>query len=489
MSISLNFNASKFVPKNKIKQEKIIENQDVKQTSPGITEEELKQEVEEVENEENEITRDNVNIIFIGHVDCGKSTTSGNILYQMGAIDKRIIEKYEKEAKEKQRDSWWLAYIMDQIEEEKNKGITIDVARALFETNKKRYTILDAPGHRSFVPNMISAAAQADIAVLIVSARTNEFETGFKKGGQTCEHSQLCKIAGVKTIIIGVNKMDEKTVMWNKQRYDEIVNGITPFLIKTGFKENEIYSLPLSGLTGLNLVNRISKEDCDWYDGPSLIELLDTLKPYMGDPNAPIRLPIIDKFKDGKGNSVVLGKVESGTIKNGSKMVVMPNKIDFICTEISYDIESITTSIARPGDNVRIQTKGDIADLIHTGYVLCSNNNTVQFSNLFQAQVVVLDLPKKLLTPAYEAVIHIHTAQEEIIVTKITDQLDRNTGRICQKNPKYLKPGSVGNIVIRTAKPICMETFKKFPQLGRFILRDEGVTIAFGKILRIKTNK
>lgn len=458
--------------------------------SPQPNEDELKKEMEKIAQEEaeNQSIKESANIIFIGHVDAGKSTTSGNILFQSGKIEQRIIDKFEKEAKDNQRESWWLAYIMDQIEEEKAKGITIDVGRALFETEKRRYTILDAPGHRSFVPNMISAAAQADIAVLIVSARKGEFETGFDKGGQTREHSQLCRTAGVKTVVIAVNKMDEKTVNWDKARYDEIIGKVKPFLRACGFGEN-IHHLPISGFSGINLTKRMEKTMCPWYDGPCLMELLDGIKLSLGDPKGPIRMPIIDKFKDGKGGSVIMGKVESGTIVKGSKCCIMPNKIDVDVLGITYDENCANTSIARPGDNVRIMMKGDQADQISSGFVLCSQIDVCHYNNLFQAQLVVLELPKPLLTPGYEAVIHIHTCQEEVIITKITDQLDRQTGKIAKKNPQFLKSGTVGNVVIRTAKPICIEQYDQFPQLGRFTLRDAGKTIAFGKIIRIHKKK
>lgn len=485
-TLNLNFAAKKFVPRKK----KVEATQTVapQAASNTVTDDELKKELELIEQEEKEGKRkESANIIFIGHVDAGKSTTSGNILFQSGNIEQRIIDKFEREAKDNQRESWWLAYIMDQIEEEKSKGITIDVGRAIFETEKRRYTILDAPGHRSFVPNMISAAAQADIAVLIVSARKGEFETGFDKGGQTQEHSQLCKTAGVKTVVIAVNKMDEKTVQWDENRYKEIVGKVQPFLRKCGF--SDIYNVPISGFSGLNLTKRLTKEQCSWYDGPCLVELLDSIKLVLGNPKGPIRMPIIDKFKDGKGNSVIMGKVESGTILKGSKCVIMPNKIEIEVTGLTYDENSSPLTAARPGDNVRVQMKGEITDQVQTGFVLCSPSNLVHFSNLFQAQLVVMELPRPLLTPGYEAVIHIHTAQEEVVIARITDQLDRGTGKICKKNPPYLKSGSVGNVVIRTAKPICIEQYDQFPPLGRFTLRDSGKTIAFGKILRIHGGK
>merc|ERR1719494_1786424 len=201
--------------------------------------------------------RPHLNVVFIGHVDAGKSTTCGNVLVLTGHVDERTIEKYQREAKEKNRESWFLAYVMDTSEEEKAKGKTVEVGRAQFELTSKRFTILDAPGHKSYVPNMISGASQADIGVLIVSSRKGEFETGFEKGGQTREHALLAKTLGVEKLIVAINKMDDPTVEWDQKRYKEIESKLSPFLRKTGFKSSEVHFMPCSGFTGANLKDRL----------------------------------------------------------------------------------------------------------------------------------------------------------------------------------------------------------------------------------------
>merc|ERR1712142_1335537 len=191
--------------------------------------------------------KEHVNVVFIGHVDAGKSTIGGQMMYLTGMVDKRTLEKYEKEAKEKNRETWYLSWCMDTNNEEREKGKTVEVGRAYFETEKKHFTILDAPGHKSFVPNMIGGASQADLAVLVISARKGEFETGFERGGQTREHAMLVKTAGVKHLVVAINKMDDPTVQWDQGRYDEIVGKLSPWLSKqVGYKKDQVHFLPLS---------------------------------------------------------------------------------------------------------------------------------------------------------------------------------------------------------------------------------------------------
>eukprot|EP00879_Flechtneria_rotunda_P005910 GHRR01006216.1.p1 GENE.GHRR01006216.1~~GHRR01006216.1.p1 ORF type:complete len:409 (+),score=135.16 GHRR01006216.1:169-1395(+) len=228
--------------------------------------------------------RDHLNVVFIGHVDAGKSTLGGQILYITGGVDKRTIEKYEREARDKNRESWYMAYIMDTNEEERVKGITVEVGRAKFETDKRRYTILDAPGHKNYVPNMIMGAAQADVAVLVISSRKGEYETGFEKGGQTREHAQLAKTLGVVKLVVVVNKLDDHSVVgengqWSQERYDEIVKGLTPFLKTCGYNpKKDLTFIPISALHGHNVKQQVSSEICPWYDGPTLFETLDTIE-------------------------------------------------------------------------------------------------------------------------------------------------------------------------------------------------------------------
>lgn len=211
--------------------------------------------------------KEHLNIVFIGHVDAGKSTMGGNLLFITGMVDKRTMEKYEREAKEAGRDSWYLSWALDSTPQERAKGKTVEIGRAYFETASKRYTILDAPGHKTYVPSMISGAAQADVAVLVISARKGEFETGFEKGGQTREHIMLVKTAGVSKLVVVINKMDESTVLWSKERFDEIRDKLTPFIRAAGFHiKTDVSFIPVSAYTGINLKDRIPRNVCTWYE-------------------------------------------------------------------------------------------------------------------------------------------------------------------------------------------------------------------------------
>ena len=266
--------------------------------------------------------RENLNVVFIGHVDAGKSTICGSIMYHTGMVDKRTIEKYEREAKIRNRESWFLAYIMDTNEEERSKGITVEVGRAYFETEHKRFTVLDAPGHKNYVPNMIAGAAQADAGVLVISARKGEFESGFDRSGQTREHVLLAKTLGVKRLIVVVNKMDEETVNWSQERFDGIVSRLSPYLKSVGYNlQRDITFIPVSGLKAYNLKDRAPEGVCTWYSGPSLFEVLDAIQVSGRDPNGPLRLPVLDKFND--RGCVITGKVESGRLVGIIEVIVM----------------------------------------------------------------------------------------------------------------------------------------------------------------------
>ena len=221
--------------------------------------------------------REPASFVFIGHVDAGKSTICGNLIYSMGIVDERTIEKFKKEAKDKGRDSWWLAYVMDSSDEEKAKGKTVEMGRAVIDTKTKSYTIFDAPGHKNYVPNMIMGATLADFGGLVISARRGEFEAGFEQEGQTREHIQLARSLGIEKLVIVVNKMDEATVSWKKARWDQIQTELTPFLQQNGFKESDIFWVPISGLTGQNIVEPVSSDVCSWYSGPTLLDILDNM--------------------------------------------------------------------------------------------------------------------------------------------------------------------------------------------------------------------
>ena len=266
-------------------------------------------------------TREPTSMVFIGHVDAGKSTICGNLMYLRGVVDARTIDKYKQEARDKGRDSWWLAYVMDVSDDEKAKGKTVEVGRAQFDTDTKKYTIFDAPGHKNYVPNMIMGAALADVAGLVISARKGEFEAGFEKDGQTREHAQLAKSLGVQKLVVVVNKMDD--AKWQKARFDYIQTELRPFLNATGYANEDIIWVPISGLSGTNLVEPCDAGVCDWYEGPTFVDILDQIQLEPRYPNGPLRIPILDKMKE-KGLTVH-GKVENGTIRIGERLAIMPS--------------------------------------------------------------------------------------------------------------------------------------------------------------------
>jgi peptide chain release factor subunit 3 len=299
-----------------------------------------------------DLTRKPVTIVFIGHVDAGKSTISGSILYKTGQIDERTIDKYRREAKVNNRESWFMAYIMDINEEEKQRGKTVEVGKAFFSTPNKRFTILDAPGHASFVPNMLQGACQADYAGLVISAKTGEFEAGFERDGRTREHSLLAKSLGVHRLIVIVNKMDEESVKWSKDRFDKIKSDLSAYLKSCGYNiEKHVVWIPISGLTGENLMEPVSKHKCAWYEGPTLIEILDKLDLPHRNESSSVRVPILDRYKD--QGIFILGKVESGIVKYGGSYTLMPSRIPFEVAWL-FDSEERGVPYARPGESIRV---------------------------------------------------------------------------------------------------------------------------------------
>ncbi|CAL8283256.1 unnamed protein product [Boreogadus saida] len=423
--------------------------------------------------------KEHVNVVFIGHVDAGKSTIGGQIMYLTGMVEKRTLEKYEREAKEKNRETWYLSWALDTNQEERDKGKTVEVGRAYFETEKKHFTILDAPGHKSFVPNMIGGASQADLAVLVISARKGEFETGFEKGGQTREHAMLAKTAGVKHLIVLVNKMDDPTVNWSLERYEECKEKLVPFLKKVGFNpKKDIYFMPCSGLTGANLKEPV--DNCPWYTGLPFIPHLDSLPSLRRSNDGPVRLAIVDKYKD--MGTVILGKLESGIICKAQQLVMMPNRHTVeVLSLLSDDVE---TDEAVPGENLKLRLKGIEEEEILPGFILCNAENLCHSGKTFDAQIVIIE-HKSIICPGYNAVLHIHTCIEEIQITALICLVDKKTGEKSKTRPRFVKQDQVCIARLRCAGTICLETFKDFPQFGRFTLRDEGKTIAIGKVLKL----
>jgi peptide chain release factor subunit 3 len=398
-------------------------------------------------------------------------------------VDARAIEKFEREAKAKNRESWFLAFILDTTEEERSKGITVEVGRATFETANKRFTILDAPGHKNYVPNMIAGAAQADVAVLVISARKGEFETGFERGGQTREHALLAKTLGVRHLVVVVNKMDEPTVKWSKARWDDIVSKLQPFLKQSGYSAKAVTFLPMSGIAGINVKERNTKEQCPWYDGPSLLELLDALPIGGRDPDAPLRIPVLDKYTD--RGVIIMGKVEAGTVREGQKLLVLPQRAEALVDTLY--INDVEVRSAKPGENVKIKIKGCREEDVLRGFVLCDVERPLIPVRQFEAQLMILELEAhSLFTAGYQAVLHVHTAQEEVIVKRLVAEVDKKTGEPKPgPPPKFSKSQGLVIAVLEVSQAICIEKFDHMQQLGRFTLRDGMRTVAIGKVLRL----
>lgn len=434
-----------------------------------------------IQAEETKSKREHVNVVFIGHVDAGKSTIGGQIMSLTGMVDKRTLEKYEREAREKSRESWYLSWALDTNQEERDKGKTVEVGRAYFETEKKHFTILDAPGHKSFVPNMIGGAAQADLAVLVISARKGEFETGFDRGGQTREHAMLAKTAGVKHLVVLINKMDDPTVLWAEDRYNECRDKILPYLKKLGFNPaKDLTFLPVSGLTGLGLKEPIPQDICPWYKGEAFIPFIDHLPSLNRKSDGPFILPVVDKYKD--MGTVLMGKVESGECKKGMSLFLMPNRTSVIVDQLWSDDDEVTS--VGPGENVKIKVKGIEEEDVSPGFVLCDPTNPIRTGRIFDAQVVILE-HKSIICAGYSAVMHIHCVAEEVTVKALICLVDKKTGEKSKTRPRFVKQDQVAIMRIECAGIICLEQFKLFPQMGRFTLRDEGKTIAIGKVLKV----
>ncbi|KAK8795514.1 hypothetical protein WA158_000171 [Blastocystis sp. Blastoise] len=442
----------------------------------------IKRSFTEKEIMESEDPRENVNIVFVGHVDAGKSTTCGNILYITGQVDKRQIEKYEREAKSKNRESWFLAYIMDTNEEERNKGKTVEVGRAYLESATRRFTILDAPGHKNYVPNMIAGAAQADAAVLVISARKGEFEAGFDRSGQTREHIVLIKTLGVRKVIVVVNKMDDPSVKWAEKRYKEVQDRLNPFLKNNGFNiDRDITYLPISGLLGYNLKDLVPADVCSWYKGKALLDLFDSIPIMNRDPKGPLRLPILEKYMD-RGVTIT-GKVESGRLVVGDEVRIMPNSRSAEILSITINEKEVIS--ARCGENVNVKVRGISESNLYQGDIICHEDTKLPAVKEFEAQLILLDLldARPIFCAGYTAVLHIHTAVEEVQITAVIGELDKATKKL--KKVPFVRSNAVCKCRFLLTRPLCIETYDIMPQLGRFCLRDEGKTIGIGKITKI----
>lgn len=419
-----------------------------------------------------------INLVVIGHVDSGKSTSTGHLIYKCGGIDKRTLEKFEKEAAEMGKASFKYAWVMDKLKSERERGITIDISLWQFETAKYHFTIIDAPGHRDFIKNMITGTSQADCAILMIASPQGEFEAGISKEGQTREHALLSFTLGVKQMIVCMNKMDEKSVNFSQDRYLEIKKEVEGFLKKVGYKPDEIPFIPISGWNGDNMLERSA--NTPWYNGPILIEALDKIIPPKRPTEKPLRLPLQDVYKIGGIGTVPVGRVETGIIKPGMQVSFAPGDVK---TEVK-SVEMHHTSIpeAIPGDNVGFNVKGLSTKDIKRGYV-CGDakNDPPREVESFLAQVIIMNHPGQIEN-GYCPVLDCHTAHIACKFTEIQSKIDRRTGKAIEEEPKSVKNGDSALIVLTPTKPMCVESFAEYPPLGRFAVRDMKQTVAVGVV-------
>ena len=421
-----------------------------------------------------------LNIIIMGHVDNGKSTTTGHLLYLAGVIDQRTIDAYQQEAEQMGKGTFHFAWVLDNLKEERERGVTIDLRFLQFPTKKYNMTVIDAPGHRDFIKNMITGASQADAAVLFSSAKKGEFEAGIGAGGQTREHAFLAFTLGIRQLIVGINKMDDSTVNWSKDRYEEMKNELSRMLKIVGFKIDKINFVPVSGLKGDNLATK--SPNMPWYTGPTMMEAFDLLEVPAKPTNKPLRVPIQDVYTITGIGTVPVGRVETGLLKPGTSVVFMPsNKTAEVK---SIEMHHTTIPVAEPGDNIGMNIRGIGKNDVHRGDVAGPVDNPPTVAKEFIGQIIIIYHPTAIAA-GYTPVLHYHTGQIAVRFVELIKKIDPRTGQVSEENPSFLKTGDAAWVRMEPLHPIAIETFNEFPELGRFAIRDMGTTVAAGAVKEI----
>ncbi|MBN3310868.1 HBS1L protein, partial [Amia calva] len=422
-----------------------------------------------------------LNLVVIGHVDAGKSTLMGHLLYLLGNVNKRTMHKYEQESKKAGKASFAYAWVLDETGEERDRGVTMDVGMTKFETKTKVITLMDAPGHKDFIPNMITGAAQADVAVLVVDASRGEFEAGFEAGGQTREHGLLVRSLGVTQLAVAVNKMDQ--VNWQKERFQEILTKLGQFLKQAGFKDSDVSYIPTSGLSGENLTARSTVPELTvWYKGPSLVEQIDSFKPPQRSVDKPFRLCVSDVFKDQGSGFCVTGKIEAGYIQTGDRILAMPP--NETCTVKGITLHDEPIDWAAAGDHVSLTVTGMDIIKINVGCVLYDPKEPIKACTRFRARILLFNIEVPV-TQGFPVLLHYQTISEPATIRKLVSVLHKSTGEVLKKKPKCLTKGQNALVELQTQRPLSLELYKDFKELGRFMLRYVGSTIAAGVVTEV----
>ncbi len=415
-------------------------------------------------------TKPHLNLIFVGHVDHGKSTTVGRLLYDSGIIDEQTLRKLKEKAQELGKAGFEFAFVMDQLKEERERGVTIDLAHKIFTTSKYDFTIIDAPGHKDFIKNMITGASQADCGVLVVAASDGVM-------AQTKEHIWLCKTLGVGQLAVAVNKMD--MVNYDQKKFEDVKTQVSQVLKMVGYKVDQINFIPLSSLKGENVIKK--SPSMPWYNGPSLLEQFDLFKEPEKPTNLPLRLPLQDVYNITGIGTVPVGRVETGVMKIGDKVIVVPAREGKgVIGEVrSIEMHHEQIQQAEPGDNIGFSVRGIQKKDIARGDVLGHVDNPPTVVSEFTAQIVVLNHPT-VITVGYTPVFHIHTAQVACQITELVRKLDPATGQTLQEKPDMLKNGDAAIVKVKPAKPMVVEKQSEIPHMARFAIRDAGSTVAAG---------
>jgi elongation factor 1-alpha len=422
-------------------------------------------------------TKVHINIVFIGHVDHGKSTTVGRLLYDSGGVDEQTMKKLTEKAKELGKAGFEFAFVMDNLKEERERGVTIDLSHKKFETEKYYFTIIDAPGHKDFIKNMITGAAQADAGVLVVAANDGVM-------AQTKEHVFLSKTLGVNQLIIAINKMDIKGVEFSQKRFEEVKEDVSKLLKSVGYKTDAIQFVPTASLVGDNIAKKTTK--MSWYTGPCLLEAMNLLKEPEKPTQLPLRLPLQDVYNITGIGVVPVGRVETGVMKVGDKIIIVPGRdgkgVRGEVKSIEMHHEQMQT--AEPGDNIGFSVRGIGKKDVTRGDVLGHESSVPAVAQEFTAQMVVLNHPS-VITVGYTPVFHVHTAQVACQIVAIEKKLNPATGEVLQENPDFIRNGDAAIVKIKPTHPMCIETQKEIPQMSRFAIRDSGTTVAAGMCISL----